>query len=300
MPLPTQPITSISRNLPPLNALRAFEAAGRHSSFTRAAAELNVSHAAISRHVRGLEKRLQVQLFQNVARGVELTEKGKKYLPEVSMALDKIAEATDALTTQNSGLVTISCEPTFALKWLVPRMGEFYEQNPDVEIKIDPSFKLADVGNYECDLAIRFHRGELENVPADRICDENVFPVAAPSLVSKLQSLEEVFDYLLLEEIDQLWQRWAEVAGFSDHPRTRLSPPQSTLMVIEAALAGQGIALLSPGFINDALQDGRLVQLSNITLYDGSYFLAYNKETVRRKPVQAVRNWILESTTNAR
>ena len=146
------------RRLPPLNALRAFEAAGRHVSFSGAAKELNVSHAAISRHVRGLEKRLGVQMFQNVARGVELTEAGSRFLRAISPAFDQIAQAMEELCGGEEGLVTISSEPTFAVRWLIPRLGRFQELHPNLETRVDASTRLADVQRYECDLAIRFCR----------------------------------------------------------------------------------------------------------------------------------------------
>ena len=121
----------MSRYLPPLNALRAFEAAGRHQSFSRSADELNVSHAAVSRHVRGLEKRLGVQLFKNVARGVELTEMGRQYLDQITPALEQISQASESIRRREDGKLSISCEPTFALKWLMPRLGHIFEALKD-------------------------------------------------------------------------------------------------------------------------------------------------------------------------
>lgn len=120
----------MSRRLPPLNALRAFDAAGRHESFTRAAGELGVSHSSISRHVRGLEDRLNVRLFRDQSRGVELTAAGARYLAVVSSALDQIAEATEALTERPSGTLVVNSEPFFAAKWLVPRLGDFPSGQP--------------------------------------------------------------------------------------------------------------------------------------------------------------------------
>ena len=144
--------------LPPLNALRAFEAAGRHQSFSRAAEELGVSHSSISRHVRGLEDRLGVQLFRDLPRGLALTEYGAAYLAQVSPALDAIAYATEGLVEVPQGTVWVNSETLFAAKFLVPRLGDFYAQHPEVEIRLEASRQLADVARYETDLAIRFER----------------------------------------------------------------------------------------------------------------------------------------------
>ena len=133
------------RELPPLNALRAFEVAGRHNSFSGAAVELNVTHAAISRHVRGLEKRLGVQLFKTVSQGVDLTEAGAKYLRTITPALDQIAEATTAVSCKSDRSILVSCEPTFAVKWLMPNLGSFEDAHPGIEVQVQSTPKLADV-----------------------------------------------------------------------------------------------------------------------------------------------------------
>ena len=156
------------RNLPPLNALRAFEAAGRHESFSRAAEELSVSHSAISRHVRGLEHRLGAQLFKEAARGVELTPAGRAYLEQVMPALDIIAQATDALAETPAGRVTVNSEPLFAAKVVIPRLADFYARHPEIDVRLDVSHTLADLERYEADLAIRFAwRGSWTDL---RIC----------------------------------------------------------------------------------------------------------------------------------
>ena len=146
------------RNLPPLNALRAFDAAGRHQSFSRAAEELGVSHSSISRHVRGLEDRLGVQLFRDLPRGLELSPDGAAYLAQVAPALDAIGDATDGLAEAPQGTVTVNAETLFAMKWLVPRLGDFTTQNPDIELRLEASRQLANVARYEADFAIRFVR----------------------------------------------------------------------------------------------------------------------------------------------
>ncbi|MEM8841418.1 MAG: LysR family transcriptional regulator, partial [Pseudomonadota bacterium] len=133
------------RALPPLIALRAFEAAGRLGSFTRAAEELNVSHSAISRHVRGLEKRLNAHLFRARNTGVELTEQGRAYLAEITPAFDRIAEATEALSVPPEGTVTLTTESTIAQKWLIPRLARLKQQHPEIELKLSVTTQVMDI-----------------------------------------------------------------------------------------------------------------------------------------------------------
>ena len=141
--------------LPPLNALRAFEAAGRYESFSRAAEELGVSHSSISRHVRGLEDRLGIQLFRDLPRGLALSPEGASYLADISPALEAIAYATEALAEVPKGTVWVNSETLFATKWLVPRLPDFYAAHPGVEIRLEASRRLADVARYEADLNTR-------------------------------------------------------------------------------------------------------------------------------------------------
>ena len=170
----------MSRYLPPLNALRAFEAAGRHQSFSRSADELNVSHAAVSRHVRGLEKRLGVQLFKNVARGVELTELGRQYLDQITPALELTSQASESIRRREDGKLSISCEPTFALKWLMPRLGDFQKLCPEIEVTLATESRFADVGNNEFDLGIRCCADVSDDLGFDVISTAPYFPYASP------------------------------------------------------------------------------------------------------------------------
>ena len=292
----------MSRRLPPLNALRAFEAAGRHVSFSGAAEELHVTHAAISRHVRGLEKRMGVQLFQNVARGVELTEAGTKFLQAVSPALDQIAAATAELSDETEARISVSCEPTFAVKWLMPRLGTFQDAYPEVEVKFEASPRLVNIQQYECDLAVRFCAGDTPGLASDMICRSPVYPVGAPKLrggKARPRTPADLLSYRLMhEDKGQLWQRWFTNAGIAETDVKRLRSPGglSSLLAIEGALAGQGLALISEELAFDDMESGRLERYSELGLSYGGYYLVYLKETVRRRPVQAFRKWLLETT----
>lgn len=289
------------RRLPPLNALRAFDAAGRHGSFSRAADELNVTHAAISRHVRGLEQRIGVQLFRVVARGVELTEAGATYLAAVTPALDRISEATDALSTRVEGLVSVSSEATFALKWLMPRLGGFHARYPDVELNIDSSNRLVDIRRYEYDLAIRYsRRRRWKGLKADEISRSTMYPVGAPRLVPPggvPGDPRDLMGFRILQEDDgSAWRSWFAAAGVSDPPLPRAPGPLASVLAIEGALAGQGLALTSDELIADDLAAGRLVRFSDIGMAYGGYLLVYLEETGRRRAVRAFRDWLLAET----
>ena len=146
------------RNLPPLNPLRAFEAAGRLGSFTRAGEELNVSHSAISRHIRGLEKRLNVHLFRTQKSGVALTEQGQSYLAQITPALDQIAIATDALAAAPSGVVTLTTESAVAQKWLVPRLPRLMAVHPEIDLRLSITTAVMDIEAHDFDLGLRYLR----------------------------------------------------------------------------------------------------------------------------------------------
>src|SRR5262247_1321988 len=170
------------RRLPPLNALRAFEVAARHNSFTGAATELRVSHAAVSRHVRALEGRLGVTLFRRAKRGVELTDDGRRYLKAVSAAFEAIAEATEALAKPKDVRVRVSVEPAFAGRWLIHRLGRFQAAHPDVDVVLDASPQLVDLARDEADLAIRYGQGGWPGMQEDQLAPSCVYPVGQKQL----------------------------------------------------------------------------------------------------------------------
>lgn len=288
------------RSLPPLNAVRAFDAAGRHGSFSLAADELNVSHAAISRHVRGLEQRLGVQLFRNVARGVKLTEAGHSFLAEVTPALDRIAEAVSNLTDATAGVINVTCESTFAVKWLMPRIGDFESLYPDVDIVLDANSNIVDIARYEADIAVRYSKNMPQGLDYDLICHRPLCPVGKPELARlplDQHTAEALAAYRLLHEDDgALWRRWFAHAGLAEVSFPKMPRSLSGLLAIEGVLAGQGLALMSDELIKDDIAAGRLVRYSNLPLDYGAYYLVYRPETVRRKEVRLFRDWLLEES----
>ena len=290
----------MSRNLPPLNALRAFEAAARLESFSLAADELNVSHSAISRHVRGLEKRLDVQLFAVANRGVALTDMGRQYAALVTPALDQIAVATEQVSSRVAGAVVVSAEPTIAQKWLVPRLGAFQDLYPDVDVQLESSTEVRDVGSHAVDVALRYCADTTRTEGFELVSDRPFYPYAAPGFAGlDLESLTpEVMAtrWLIGDYITKLWPMWFQAAGVSDLPTLKITRPMQTLLTIEYAVAGQGILLLSSELVAPEVRDGKLVRLSDVCVACGGYYLVTNEAAARRRAVRLFREWLLEES----
>lgn len=286
------------KNLPPLNALRAFDAAGRHQSFSRAAEELGVSHSSISRHVRGLEDRLGVQLFRDLPRGLVLSRDGAAYLAQISPALDAIAEATEGLVAAPQGAVTVNSEPLFATKWLVPRLGKFATLHPGVDVRLEASRHLADVARYEADLAIRFVKPGGRYPGAELISDAMIYPFAAPGLVPPGSAPRDLLRYpLIRDRTEGTWELWfAKAGGVRPEEVPRSTWRMSSLLEVEAAMSGQGVLLISSEVVAGEVAAGRLVQLFDVGLREGGYYLVRQDGILRRKPVRVFRDWVLAET----
>ena len=237
----------MSRQLPPLNALRAFEAAGRHQSFSRAAEELSVSHSSISRHVRGLEHRLGAPLFRTEQRGVALTEAGQRYLAHISPAFDQIAEATEALAERPEGTLVVNSESSFAIKWLTPRLEDFRTRFPTIDLQLDVSQNLVDVTRYEADFALRYIAKGHPDGPADLIGGLPMYPFATPELAATIKSPRDLLRHAPYRDRQaNTWADWFALAGGVAPDEL---PPHGwrmrVLLAIESALCGHGVILCS-------------------------------------------------------
>ena len=286
----------MARRLPSLNALKAFEAAARHGSFTQAADELFVTHAAISRHIRDLEDWLGTQLFLRTGRGVQLTEAGRRFGGKLTPLFDGMAEATrEAAAVGDVRQLKVSVEPSIASRWLVARLGGFGELHPDIELAIDPTNSLADFRSGEADLGIRYGRGNWDDVEMVRLSHVVIFPVCAPRLTADAPDLKPdgLSNYNLLhEDRKQWWADWlrqAGVAGVEDWRGTVFH----NHLAIEAAEAGQGFALGDQILCTDALLDGRLKRPFGLDLTDhGSYWIVRAKGSKETAPARAFREWL--------
>ncbi len=287
----------MARSLPPLNALRAFEAAGRHQSFTGAAEELGVSHSAISRHVRGLEDRLGAQLFRDLPRGVELTDAGAQYLSQVTPALDAISEASEVFSDKPSGLVTVDSEPLFAAKWLIPRIGDFYDKYPEIELRLDARRELADIKRYQADMALRFFNGAPPGPDQPMFCNAPLYPYAVPQIASQITQPTDVTKFRRYRDrFAHTWRMWAEAAGIDP----ALVPEEPfrlrATLAVEAALAGHGVFLSSWEIVAGDVAAGRLVRCLDIGIRQGSFHIVLGEGVLRRAPVRLFRDWLMEMT----
>ena len=283
------------RNLPPLNPLRAFEAAGRLGSFTRAAKELNVSHSAISRHVRGLEKRLNVPLFRTRQTGVALTEQGQGYLAQITPALDQIAMATDALTAVPSGVVTLTTESTVAQKWLVPRLPRLKAHHPEIDLRLSITTEIMDIEAHDFDMGLRYLRDDPPE-QYDLLFPSLVGAFAAPGFAPRARGeidLDALAAGPLIEEATfRLWPDWFHASGLSQAPALDLPHPLAALLSIQSAIAGLGAVLMDKHLCETEVETGALERLNDTELRFGGYYLAINQRAGRRHAVRAVRKWL--------
>ena len=285
----------MARRLPSLNALRAFEAAARHESFTNAAAELFVTHAAVSRHIRELEEWLGTDLFNRTGRGVELTDAGRRYGARLTPLFDNMAEATIEAAAQGKvRSLNVSVEPSIASRWLVPRLGRFNELHPDIELNIDPENRLVDFRSDKADLGIRYGLGRWPDVEIQKlVSDVEIFPVCSPRLLKDHISPGDLADYNLLHESrKQYWTDWLHAAGIKGVEDWRGTVFQGHL-AIEAAEAGQGFALGDMILCTDAMAAGRLVRPFALDIKDhGGYFIVRAKGSKESVPARAFREWL--------
>ena len=285
------------RILPPLNALRAFEAAGRLGSFTRAAEELNVSHSAISRHVRGLEDRLNVHLFRAKNTGVALTDQGRAFLNEITPAFDQIAQATEALSVPPKGTVTLTTENTVAQKWLIPRLARLRARHPDIDLKLSVTTEVMDIEAHDFDMGLRYMRAE-PTVGCHLLFRCAVRAYAAPDFAPMSNGeldLRALANGPLIEEATfRLWPEWFRQAGLADVPDLTLPHPLGALLAIQSAVVGLGAVLMDKNLCEPERQSGALVELASVDIPFGGYYVAINTRAGRRKAVRAVTQWLLD------
>ena len=289
----------MTRRLPPLSALRAFEAAARHLSFTRAAGELHVTQTAISHQIRGLEEHLGVRLFRRLPRGLLLTEEGQSYLPAVRDAFDRIDAATgELIAARAGGRLTASMIPSFAARWLVPRLGRFRSAHPEIDLRISASVHLVDFAREDVDIAIRMGRGHYPGLRVDRLFGEALIPVCSPALLEGSRPLrrpEDLRHHVLLHDDDYTgWRLWLELAGVAGvDPRRGLTFSDSG-MVVQAATEGQGVALARVALAAWDLAAGRLIRPFEVSIArDLAYYLVCPEASAERPRITAVRAWLL-------
>lgn len=283
------------RPLPPLNAVRAFEAAARRGSFTAAAAELGVSHAAISRHVRGLEARLGVPLLLRDGRGLAPTEAGRAFAAVVADAFDRLSQGMVAIAAETGrGRLRLSVEPAFAGRWLVPRLGDFRQRHPGVDIELDPTNRIVDLRAEPIDLAIRYGAGDWPGLVAEKLVRVMDYPVCAPALAPKLTQPADLRGQTLLhDESARTWALWLQEAGVDGIDATRGPRFHDVALALDAAMAGQGVAMGDDVLCARDIAAGRLARLFDVAVPRSWYWLVMPDSHRLSPAAGAFRAWLL-------
>jgi LysR family glycine cleavage system transcriptional activator len=297
----------MNRRLPPLNSLRAFEAAARNLSFKKAAAELHVTPAAVSQQIRTLEEFVGADLFRRLTRSLKLTEAGEAALPSIRDGFDKLAEGAEAMRANLGGaVITVSVAPSIGAKWLVPRLDRFRAQFPDYDVRIDATDDLVTFSGDGIDVALRYGRGSYGSLRSDCVMSEVAFPVCSPELLRRdapLRRPEDLRQHTLLhvqwrmeQESAPNWRMWLRAAGVGDIDPNRGPRFSVESMAVESAIAGHGVALVSGALVEGDLVAGRLVRpfpqsVSEATAF--CYYVVYPEAKASDPKVMAFRDWVI-------
>ena len=285
--------------LPPLNNLKAFEAAARHESFTRAAEELCVTQGAVSQQVKALAEGLGIKLFTRERQRLIITEAGRDYLTVVRDALDRIAIGTERLLQrQNAGVLTVSTSPDFAAKWLVHRLGHFAEAHSGIDLRVSATLHHVDFAREEVDLAVRHGEGNWPGLDAVQLSAEHLFAVCSPKLLTGRRRLSKPADILKfrLIHLDSRadWTKWLRAVDVDDAGAAHGPVLNRASMVIDAAINGQGVALARTTLAAWDLINGRLVRPFRDSLpLSKTYWIICPKATSNMPKIVTFRDWLL-------
>lgn len=290
----------MTRRLPPLNALRAFDAAARCGNFTRAAQELFVTQGAVSRHIATLEGWLGVQLFERGRHGISLTPAGQRYFASMSVAFDQIELGTRQLQHQSPDewLLRVKLPPTFAIRWLIPRLARFHALHPRIDVQITTSHRPADFERDEIDVSIHSQPSPPEGPGYRLLFRETLLPVCAPSLLGAGPPLKEPADLAqqaLLSSLNRPhdWRAWLTAAGVPDTDTRRGLKFENAAMAYQAAAEGLGVMVGLLAFVRDDLAAGRLVAPFDLRVpTDGGYFMAWRTDRAVPQRVRDFEDWL--------
>ena len=308
--------------LPPLNALKAFEAAARHQSVKKAAAELNVTPAAVSHQVKALEEALGLQLFRRHNRSLELTDAARACLPKLREGFDNLAQAVERLRAhKGGGMLTVSAAPSFGARWLMPRLHHFFEAHPEIEVRISARLRqpseggrhftaveLATVDTWlaDSDVAILYGHGDYPGFQVDKLLELTITPICSPRLVTHPQHPllrpEDLRHHLLLHDDTgdlydgvPFWEVWLKAAGVDGVDLRRGPHFSHAVLAFESAIEGHGVVATMPVLAEADLHAARLVTPFALRVpLSSAYYLVCGEEAARRPAVAAFRKWILE------
>lgn len=295
------------RQLPPLNGLRAFEAAARHLSFKSAAGELNVTQAAVSLQIRGLEAWFGCALFERRVRAVELTAAGIELFAPVSAALDGIDGVVGRiLKPEEPAELTVSTMASFAAKWLVPRLVDFQDRHPEIGVRITTSVALTDFERDGVDIAIRYGAGKWPGVQAERLLQEDIFPVCSPALTAGPNALrrpEDLANHTLLHVVQfrDDWRVWLTAAGQTGLDADKGAKFDLSLTAVQAAIDGMGVALGHRSFVGDDIKAGRLVAPFELNIpIEAAYYVVAPPARWQQPKITAFRDWLTAEAAKGR
>lgn len=291
-------MTKQPSKLPPMSAVRVFEAAARHQSFTRAAEELGMTQAAVSYQIKMLEDRVGAPLFIRLPRHVELTAKGKQLAPAVTDAFEALRSAFAGIEEAVQSVLSITTLTTFASNWLIPRLGRFQQLFPNIALQVAVSQQTVDFAQTDFDAGIRSGSGNWPGMEAYQLFPNLFTPVCSPELIRGVELREpiDILKFPIISPGDPWWKDWFAAAGIPDIDLT--GRPDNTLGVQQlegmAAVAGQGFALVNPYFFPGDLAAGRLIQpFDLLAASDRGYWLVYPKARRRSAKIEAFRDWVL-------
>ena len=296
----------MSRRLPSLNALRAFEAAARQRSFVRAAEELHVTPAAVSQQVKLLEDYLGVALFRR-GKTLTLSDSAGAVLPLVSEAFDQLERAVTRVRAINTGgPLVVSAPPAFAARWLIPRLDDFHASHPDVQLRLMATRRLVDFALEDVDMAIRFGAGAYPELHVERLLTESIVPVATPKLAASIKTPADLARCTLLEDewhagegVFPDWETWLASLGATVETPLRIQHFGDANLAIQAAVAGLGVTLTWHSLVVNDLQAGRLVQLLDQAIPTTlGYHLVIPENRTSTDKVAAFRSWLLKHTAS--
>ena len=293
--------------LPPLNALRFFEAAARHLSFTRAAQELQVTQAAVSQQIKTLETYLGVALFRRQPRRLLLSDEGQILLPEVQEAFLRLAQVSERLSgLRESGTLVVLVRPYFAARWLSPRLSRFWERHPNIDLRLHHSNDPAELSAGEFDVAVRWGRGDWPE-SNELLLPVEVTPVCSPQLTvgpNALRTPRDLPRHMLLHDSEddlELWARWLALAGVHGVELRHGRIIDDTLVRTQAAIDGQGVTFGAIPLLADDLATGRLVAPFDLNLDDAfAYYIVYPPGAAEKPKVEVFIRWLLEEAENDR
>jgi LysR family glycine cleavage system transcriptional activator len=294
-------------HIPGTRALRTFEVAGRHLNFTRAAAELGLTPAAVSHQIKEFEDRLGVALFQRTSRSMRLTQPGEILHAATMEALDGLARAAARARKSSATQLKVTAPASIAAKWLVPRIDEFMELWPDIDVRMDVSPNVRDFARDDIDVAIRWGKGDYPGMRADRLFDDTISPVCSPKLLDANRPLKEPRDLMNYRLIHVSWsgqgvtwpdwRMWMLAAGIKDFDEGPGLHFADSAPAIQAAIDGQGVVLGDSSLVADDLASGRLVQPFELSIKGPpqfAYYVVSPAETAGDPLVRAFREWVLE------